>query len=359
MKAPLDTRQKLGRIFTNVRWFQFALTLLTGKPLPEQTLPLGNALLSMAMATSALLLGVSCSFMGTTHGSPVIVILGWIASLHGMRYLQLVIVHNASHMNFVRNKILDHQVGFWTSALLMIQNFEHYMPLHALGHHRWQTLSTEADPTVQALAKAGIKAGNPVCVLMLNLLIALFSPRYHVEVFCARINSYYKEAGTLAKVVMSLILMTHVGILIAVEDALAWILAWVLPVTVMYQQAALLRLVVEHPWDQMPEARSKHIDTFPLTKAVFLGAAPPESGHPLAWAHWAVMMLASLLVRLIILPGDSGPAHDWHHQHPRGNWPNYMAARRKEAAQNPGDYQEIWGYWPALKACLKSISERR
>lgn len=358
MKAPTDTRQALGRWFGNVTWLQLGLTWLTGKALPDQYLPYRSAKQGFAMAVVALVAGVSCACAGAVLGSFTAIVLGWIPTLYGMRYLQLIIVHNASHQNFVRDKAIDFRVGFWVSTLLMIQNFEHYGPSHALSHHRWQTLSTSEDPTVQTLAKAGIRAGNSVPHLIVSLALTLFSPRYHAHAVWARIRSYYHDSSRMAKVVMSVMLATYAGVLTAINSAWPLVLCWVLPLTVLYQQSALLRLAVEHHWDATPADRTVRSDTFGLTHAVFLGSAPPVGANPLRWLYWVLAMVAALLLRLMVLPGDSGAAHDWHHQHPRGDWPNYIAARREQQASHPVDYQEVWGYWRALVTSLKSVSNR-
>jgi len=158
---------------------------------------------------------------------------------------------------------------------------------------------------------------------------------------------------------MTLVLLSNIALIILAPEPLVVVLGWVLPVTVLYQQSALLRLVVEHHWDQYPNLRGKRADILPLTKAIFLGSVPPKNPNLIEWGSWILDMLLALIVRLTILPGDSGAAHDWHHQCPRGNWANYIAERRKEARNHPDNYDEIWGYHQALVKSLNSISKSR
>ncbi|MCG8671728.1 MAG: fatty acid desaturase [Pseudomonadales bacterium] len=357
MKPSLLIREALAERLPNWLWFQLIITWLTGAALKEQLLPKMNWYVCFIIALGSLLFGVLAAYFAVSNDQFVLVPLCWIFTLYGMRYLQLVIVHNASHQNITKRKEVDAQIGFWLSTFLMIQNFEHYGPSHALDHHRWHTLSTDKDPTVVSLERAGIKAGKSVRCLVMDLFIALLSPIYHGKALWERLKSYFYSASVKASVVVIAFLFIN-AVLLAVLDPIGMIIAWLIPVTVLYQQSALLRLVVEHTWDMCPETRRSREDSFELTQAVFLGSEPPETNNVFAWVRWTCAMVAVLLVRLIVLPGDSGAAHDWHHQSPRGDWPNYIAQRREQVAKHPNDYDEIWGYRRALLASFTSMSKR-
>lgn len=351
-----DIRKRLGEKLKGWKLLQLGLTMLTGKPLDDQVLPKFSAWGHFLRAMASLSAGVGLAWQSCSSGNLTVLPVAWIMSLFGMRTLQLVIVHNAAHRNFVRQDTVDRTVGIWMSAVLMIESFPVYLALHGKLHHSWKKLSTGEDPTVKALEMAGIVSGLPVRQLKINLLIGLFSPKYHLSVLFHRLRSHSMTTSLHAKFAISTVITTQIAVVVWTGAMFDFAVAWLIPVTVLYQQAALLRLVVEHLREEPGAHRASREDAASLTTAIFLGAAPPETGHPLAWLHWAWRMLCALTVRLAVLPGDSGPAHDWHHMHPRGDWPNYLAERRKEVQLRPQRYTELWGYWTALEQSLRSIA---
>lgn len=351
-----DIRTCLGEFFADSPLLQLALTWLSGKPLHDQMLPKLSAWGHFARATMWLSSGVGLAWFSCSSGNLELLPAAWTMSLYGMRFLQLVVVHNAAHQNFVRNRFIDKNVGFWVSALLMIENFEFYRDNHSRVHHSWKLLSTYTDPTVMSLEKAGMVSGRSVWRLRLSLVIALFSPVYHLRTFYQRIRSYWVASSLHAKLTILFVIICQIVIVVWSETTFTFTVAWLIPVTVLYQQAALLRLVVEHSRDEPTTKRCTREDAAPLTTAVFLGVAPPQTQGVFSWLLWVVQMFGALIVRLVILPGDSGAAHDWHHMHPRGDWPNYLEERRKEVLLRPERYDEVWGYWAALEKSLCSIA---
>lgn len=351
-----DTRICLGELFALSPVFQFAMTWLSGKPLHDQSLPKLSAWGHFVRAMMSLALGIGLAWLSCLSGILALIPIAWILSLFGMRFMQLVIVHNAAHRNFIRHDYIDRMVGFWVSAVLMIENFESYQRKHGREHHNWKLLSTPKDPTVKSLEKAGIVPGQSMRQILFNLFIALFSPAYHLSEFYQRIRSYWVDTSLYPKVVISFVIICQIGIVIWSDAVWAFTIAWLIPITVLYQHVALLRLVVEHKWDKPGSIRGSREDAMPLTTAIFLGVAPPKKKGLFTWLGWAIQMLNALIVRLTILPGDSGAAHDWHHCHPCGDWSNYLEERRKEALLRPDDYNEVWGYWNALKQSFHSIA---
>lgn len=352
----MDIRKELGKV-TSSKVVQLALTELTGKALDTQSLPGQTAWGAFTRAVCVLCFGVSLSVYSCLTSKYWLLPISWLLSVHAMRYLQLVIVHNAAHGAFVRSKVIDNQIGIWVSALLLVENFEKYKPAHG-HHHSRKKLSTCEDPTVQALARAGIKVGYSFNQLMANLVMALFSPRYHVVTTYRRIASYFIDASLKARLTAVFVIGWLSFAVFFSESATVVLLAWLLPVTILYQQSALLRLVVEHNWDAYDKARESLAHPTELTDAIFLGVNPPFGAGLMQWLSWFLIMLLNLIIRLVILPGDSGAAHDFHHLNPRADWPNYIAQRRQAVALAPEKYSEVWGYGTALKRTLRAISKQ-
>jgi hypothetical protein len=69
-----------------------------------------------------------------------------------------------------------------------------------------------------------------------------------------------------------------------------------------------------------------------------------------------------VLVRLLVVPGASGPAHDHHHLEPRGDFVNYVEAREayRDRARARGEsfaYTETWGLVAAIDANFRSFAD--
>lgn len=77
--------------------------------------------------------------------------------------------------------------------------------------------------------------------------------------------------------------------------------------------------------------------------------------------HWA-RQAANLLFRTTLLPGDSGPAHAWHHSlaAARGHWWNYVRASEQLGGRATRKWlratPEAWGYSETLRLALASFS---
>lgn len=161
------------------------------------------------------------------------------------------------------------------------------------------------------------------------------------------------------------------GVVAGVTATQTWwpfLLVWGMPLTVGYQTAAALRLCVEHLWPTQG-TQPNRAAMARLTRAMLLGDRVPEATLPLArkawaWTRWVVRLLGvHLPVRYLVLPGDSGPAHDWHQRFPRSKaWPHAAFARQQDIeAGHPGwpPYTEVWGFAQAVDAVLESISQAR
>lgn len=242
--------------------------------------------------------------------------------------------------------------------VLLIQSFPEYRESHLRDHHG-KGLSTVRDGTVTALGDAGLVPDLTVAALKIALIRALLSPRAHARtLFKRRLHSQFHTGDAMTK-------MAACAYLLGMGGAMAWIgvvpvvVGVVVPLTVLYQQAQLLRLCVEHRWARPGAPRTREtIDD--LTVPVFLGETPPEQGGSLAWGRWWLRIGGHVLARVILLPGDSGPGHDLHHLDARGDWANHIAERltinamRRHRDLPP--FGGVWGYLNALDRCLDSFS---
>jgi hypothetical protein len=156
--------------------------------------------------------------------------------------------------------------------------------------------------------------------------------------------------------------------LVTVADAwLFFLLAWAIPLTVLFQISNVLRLCVKHVFPDPGITVRRGTEYFGgLTNAIFLGDRTPERTLPplrrgLAWSRWAWRLVAvHAPVRYLVLTGDT-VCHDYHHRHPMSrDWPNYIFARQRDLeAGHPGwpQYREVWGLVPAINLVLDSLAK--
>jgi len=347
---------------------QKALTLLTGAPLSVEDCPRETALRQTVTASLSLVVGVLLSIVACLAGGGWLLLLLpiWVITLHGMRKLRAVIMHQAAHRNLFRRPKLDHAVGEFISILLLSEEFEGYRRSHMADHHgeAHQTLS---DPTVAFLFdELGLRTGMAPAEMWRRLLITLFSPSYHGRFATSRLRAHF--TGT--SIAHRLAVLAYIFALVAglvFGGAKIIVLAWLIPLGPLTQCALAVRLASEHLFvSPMPKRRGKHTLGM-FTCAIFAGEAAPvgKQGLPgaLAWAAWASrMLLWHLPMRLIVLPGD-GPCHDLHHQEPGSkDWPNYIARRAvaaREADPTRAEYIEVWGLLNAIDRCFRSLSDAR
>lgn len=338
---------------------QYVFSLITGKPHQGQVLPKRSPWDHLLLSSIALSTGIMLGIQAVNAGAWLLLPLSWLLTLHGARFWQLVIIHHCAHQNFIRHPKLDALLGWALSLLLLIEPFERYKHRHVRGHHARFSLSTRHDPSVQLLIRAGLANGLPVCVLQRRLLGALVSPRFHLYQFCERLRANI-TADVMTRIAFSIHLLALAGLAYYVGGT-AFGLAVVLPLTVFYQQTQLIRICVEHLRAGDDATQRSQAQMAALTRAIFLGAAPPQDRSLPAWVIWFLKMLGHVLIRLVILPGESGAAHDYHHLRARGDWANYLQARRQHVAeleaQGKGHlYGEVWGLSQALRLSLTSIS---
>ncbi len=361
----LSPRLALGRAFPG--WTQVWWTYLTGAALPGQTLPRRRPVPLFLRVLAALAAGFALSAAALARHQLWLLLPAYVCTVGAARYLQLVIVHVAAHDNFTRHKLVDVWVGRLLSVVLLFEEFDRYKRGHCVEHHSLRTLSTTKDPTVLFLLSLGIRPGMTPAQMWRRLWLSVASPAFHLRSFAGRIRSHFAGASPLARGLATAYLAAVLAVTVVFRLELLLVVGFLVPLGLVYQTVAAVRLCMEHRWSATPPQERQRSAFTELTPCVYLGAAPPArelapAARARAWVGWCVRLLGTILVRLIVLPGDSGPAHDYHHYEPRGDWPNYITARRalqsaKSELAGPGlEYIEMWGLLRAIDASFHSFS---
>src|SRR6476659_9431748 len=92
----VDVRESMRRLPSLL---QLPLTYLTGKPHTGQRGPKLTPTFHLVTALGSLGIGLTCSAAALSGANPLLLVLGWAITLHGMRNLRMLIFHQCAHRN--------------------------------------------------------------------------------------------------------------------------------------------------------------------------------------------------------------------------------------------------------------------
>lgn len=338
------------------RTFSF-LSGLPGAKSPRRS-KVGRVIFGIALFVAGIAGGLMVVSRLGISGLPLLLVFNAMV-ISAARYLQLCILHHAAHGNvFGGDK--DIALGRFLATMLFIERFDPYAERHVISHHGPQSVSTTLDDTVMfLLERVGIVPGDGVEANWERFVAALVSLRVHGAMLWRRIHSQF-VSGSWANRLVATTYIGGVTTLTLLTDAwLAVLCACVVPMTVGYQIAQCARLIVEHHWPKAAGHRSPR-EHDALTVAIRCVPSPPECPSARSLLLWYLDVAFNLAIRCLVLPGDSGPSHAWHHGRPRGDWANHIveAAAWDEwrCAHGRGATPEVWGYRAALTSALESFA---
>jgi Fatty acid desaturase len=330
-----------------------ALTWLIGKPFRGEPVPRLTPSTQLAAALVSLTSGITLTVCAIASRWLVLLIPGWAMTLHGARNLRMMIYHQCAHRNMWNRRRSDMILGKLIAGLLMVQNFDRYQSEHVTEHHARHHM-TLRDPTVQAfLIGLGLHPGMTRRQMWRRVLRKLLSPAFHLQFLWARVRSYYRPASGRER---ACAVTAYACVLLLISWLHAWpelLVAWVVPLSVMFQVSNTLRLCVKHtfPAPDHQERRGRQYFSS-LTNAIFLGDPVPDPSlrglrRTSAWVRWWLRIaVVHFPARYLVLTGDT-VCHDYHHRHPMDrNWASYIYARQADIdAGHPGwpAYRSVWG----------------
>lgn len=352
------------------RWLQPFLTWLTARPAPGEAAPVRSprafVLAALLWTIGGVGVGALALQLPLWAGGPVLA-LGLLMATCGLGLFQVVVFHHCAHGTVFRDRARNRQVGRLISALLLFKHFDAYQREHML-HHSPRKLLTEEDEFADfVFSMCNLRAGLPKRELWRRVLRNLFSPAFHARFLRRRVRASLASPDRTHNAVGIAVWAAAAAACVLGGQVVAFLLLWVLPVTVLLQMATVFRILCEHrfPPPVLIAARGKEF-VCRATAGVFPGACPPvDAQMSLAgaarWIGWWLNMLTvQLFVRLFVLVGDA-PCHDFHHRRPATRrWTSYIHARQQDFdAGCPGfplNYQESWGLFRAIDENLATLS---
>ena len=350
------------------------LTWLTAKPpVGEQVkersplffvrVAVGQTLGGVLVAALALMLWNQAPFLL----SAAALFSGLVLSTSGLGLFQVVIFHHCSHGTVFQERDMNVTVGRLISAILLFKHFDAYKVGHMVHHSNNKLLTEEDEFADFVFGMCGLRPGMTKSVLWRRVLVALMSPLFHVNFLRRRLRGAWASPDRTHNVIGASVWLGLAIAAFAVGQFDVFLVAWVLPVTVLLQIATVFRILCEHRFPDPEVIRLRGRDfACHATAGVFPGVMPPRrlatsAVGALQWAGWWIDMLTvQLLVRLIVLVGDA-PCHDYHHRRPASRrWTSYIQARQVDVETNASGfqtgYQETWGLFRALDQNLDSLA---
>lgn len=352
------------------RWLQPFLTWLTARPAPGEAAPARTprafVLAALIWTACGIGAGVLALHLPLWAGAPVLA-LGLLMTTCGLGLFQVVVFHHCAHGTVFRDRARNRQVGRLISALLLFKHFDAYQREHMLHHSPRKLLTDEDEFADFVFAMCNLRPGLAKRELWRRVLRNLFSPAFHARFLRRRVRASLASPDRAHNAVGIAVWTAAAAAGVLSGHAVAFLLVWVLPVTVLLQMATVFRILCEHrfPPPVLIAARGKEF-VCRATAGVFPGQYPPA--HRVVsltgaarWAGWWLNMLTvQLFVRLFVLVGDA-PCHDFHHRRPATRrWTSYIHARQQDLdAGCPGfplNYQESWGLFRAIDENLATLS---
>jgi hypothetical protein len=343
------------------KFFQHLMTVMTGKALPGQKSILKlKELPDFVTQIPLISVGIFATVGCLSFGMPLLATVPMLITTGRMRYLQVIVGHNAVHRQVFKTLKANDALIDCISGFLCIASSKDYVPEH-LDHHKPTIFSSIKDGDAAFLRLLGFRAGMSREFYWKHLIKTIFSPKFHAIFLKARFKSMW-GGGWLNRMCFGLS-MTGVLGFTALFGAAAAALALIVPATIMYNISALLQFISEHEWH--PDDAAKRLSREEIASRShgrFCGEAFPINGNIINKTIWTFKMVCiHLPVRLWVLVGDLN-VHDYHHLG-AGRRPSTELIFAREQAIQDGDphgmaSREYWGLFAVIDHIFKKLAEQ-
>ena len=296
-----------------------------------------------------------------------ILVMYLMAIVVGMaRKAQTTIHHYALHRQLFKSKKLNLVISQALSTILLTQPFDGYTYDHLKRHHPAGTYSTIEDADGELVNEIGFNPGKSKKELWSLFWLRLFSWSYHKMFLKARLHSNFVSAPVYRRIMAFVWWAFILVITVATDTAIFVLIAYILPITFLYQMSALVQFLSEHMWfAQRVNGETKKEFQMRTSWGRFMGEALPSmSGsrlqHFCAMALWWMKMIFIYMpLRIFLLPGDLSQ-HDYHHYKPAGDaWLDAAYNRERDMHERayPYEVKEFWNLFDAIDYIFDNLSK--
>jgi fatty acid desaturase len=242
----------------------------------------------------------------------------WLV-LAGRTWSLFNIFHHATHDTLFASRRVNRVLAFCTSLVSFSSSLDSYRKEHIQSHHT-RAMCTYGDQEA-VFVPLGFPPGLPKRYYYRRLAYLLLTPWTYLLYTRYRLWDWLRGEPWPRK-------LTVWGYAVGLVAGAYWfhlvpelILAYVVPLFVVFNVTGLLGTFSEHHWGTLLDQPARLRLVLLQQSRFLLDEAPDESlprwRRTRAWALWWVRLLGyHLPVRVAVLPGDS-IHHDHHHRHPR------------------------------------------
>lgn len=287
----------------------------------------------------------------------------WLA-LCGRAWALFNIFHHATHRTLFESERANRTLAFWASLLSFSSSLDSYRKEHISSHHT-RAICTYDDLEAPFMP-LGFPPGRPKSFYYRRLAWLIFTPWTYLLYTRYRLWDWQRSEPWLRKGAVWLFAATLVGLAIVSGQVPVLLMAYVIPMFVVFNVTGLVGTFSEHHWGTLIE-RPARLRMVLLLQSRFLVDEAPARDLPLrrrvtGWTLWTVRLLGyHLPVRMAVLPGDS-MHHDHHHRHPRTEQWTMSTFERHDHVKNgcPGfadfPHSHAWSLGEAIDRVFTRMS---
>lgn len=275
-------------------------------------------------------------------------------------------MHACTHRAVTNNRNIDDAIGDFISIFTLTGWFDRYKRGHVTTHHSENLLFPGDELYDFLIGQLRLPLGKPKEDIWKHYILTLVSPVYHGRAFAGRLQRSFFSDVPRHNIGCWLFWGTVVAVTGITGTWGAFLLAWLLPLSVFFEISSCLRQGVEHHWPLQGAVFATRRERLNhITSAIFFGERTPDYGQDtprlkrmLAWGRWSCRMLFyHLPARMLVLTGDA-PCHDYHHHAPGSlEWRNAIFAREAALSENQNvHYTHTWGLLEAIDKTFASMS---
>jgi hypothetical protein len=317
-----DVRQSVSRAIQDV-WprpvaalLEAAVTWVSGCPhRGEKPLVARGVVAYTVEAFGGFLLAVALGMFAVVHGAWYGLPILWLV-VAGRTWALFNLLHHAVHDTLFRSRAANRIVAFCVSMVSFSSSSDSYRAEHIDSHHT-PAMCTERDEEA-AYLQLGFRPGMPRKYYKRQLVHLIVSPLTYLLYARYRLWDWQRWPRRIALWAYAL---TLAAIAYETHLVIALVLAYVVPLFVVFNITGLLGTFSEHHWGCLLD-RPYRERLVLLSQGRFLLDPAPSRTLPVArrvgaWAKWwGRLAFYHLPVRVAVLPGDS-IHHDHHHRHAR------------------------------------------
>jgi fatty acid desaturase len=242
----------------------------------------------------------------------------WLV-LAGRTWALFNIFHHATHDTLFRSRRVNRTLAFWSSVISFSSSLDSYYKEHIRSHHTRAMCTYDDEEAV--FLPLGFVPGMPKRYYYRRLARLLGAPWTYLLYTRYRLWDWQKDERWLRKAVVWAYAVALVVLALRFHLMESLLLAYVVPLFVVFNITGLLGTFSEHHWGTLLDAPARLRLVLLQQSRFLLDPAPAPDlalGRRIAsWCRWwARMIFYHVPVRMAVLPGDS-IHHDHHHRHPR------------------------------------------